>query len=363
MHIESNLVAVAKRENNKKRSYLIVNPLQGKHVPVSPGKSLEIFEMLANKVKLAYEDEKILFIGFAETATAIGSHIAISVGGKYIQTTREIIEDVNYLFFSEAHSHATEQKLVKEDIESVIDEVDRVVFVEDEVTTGNTILNIVNILKENYGDIRFGVASIINGMDEESKKIYQDMNIDCHYLLKTNNNEYADIAEGFTCNGKYVVPNFDVVEVSTLVIDGHMDARRVQNADEYLVAVENLWDKLKQSINVDSSKTYLVIGTEECMYPAIYIGKQIEETGCYVRTHSTTRSPISVSNDEGYPLHTRYELRSLYDDERVTFIYNLDKYDEVIIVTDSKLQEIKGEYSVVNAIGISNEKLTLVRWS
>lgn len=43
------LVRVAKRENNNKRAYLYVDPLQGKHMPVSPGQSLELFAELAKK--------------------------------------------------------------------------------------------------------------------------------------------------------------------------------------------------------------------------------------------------------------------------------------------------------------------------
>ena len=37
------LVKIAKRENNTKRSYLYVNPVQGKHVPVSPSLPLLLF--------------------------------------------------------------------------------------------------------------------------------------------------------------------------------------------------------------------------------------------------------------------------------------------------------------------------------
>ena len=46
-----------------------------------------------------YKDEKLLLVGFAETATAIGAQAAITVGADYIQTTREVIPGVNYLFF------------------------------------------------------------------------------------------------------------------------------------------------------------------------------------------------------------------------------------------------------------------------
>ncbi len=36
MYKEEDLVRIAKRENNTKRKYLVVNRLQGKHIPVSP---------------------------------------------------------------------------------------------------------------------------------------------------------------------------------------------------------------------------------------------------------------------------------------------------------------------------------------
>lgn len=362
MYCENDLVAVAKRENNIKRSYLLVNPLQGKHIPVSPGKALELFEKLGMKVKNAYPGEKVLYVGFAETATAIGSHVAITAGGKYIQTTREKIDNIEYLFFSEAHSHATEQKLVKDDIEQVISDVDRIVFVEDEVTTGNTILNIVNILKENYGEIKFGVASLLNGMSDEALEIYENYDIDLHYLLKTNHERYTEIADIFKCDGDYILPNFEKNDINILEIGGKSDARRLLNAEKYNEAINDLWTSLEEKICIENNKSVLVIGTEECMYPAICVGEKFEKSGCVVRSHSTTRSPISVSYDKGYPLNVRYELRSLYDDERTTYIYDLDAYDEVIIITDAKLNSKKGLYSLVNAVKKNNEKITVVRW-
>ena len=37
MYTEQGVVRIARRENNNKRKYLVVNRLQGKHVPVKPG--------------------------------------------------------------------------------------------------------------------------------------------------------------------------------------------------------------------------------------------------------------------------------------------------------------------------------------
>lgn len=152
MYLESDLVRIGKRENNKKRNYLVVNRLQGKHIPVLPSEALSMFDALAEIIEKEYSGEKLLLIGFAETATAIGAEAAIKLGAQYIQTTRETVHGVSYLFFSESHSHATEQKLVREDIDKFVGGVDRIIFIEDEVTTGNTILNIVNIMEDRYNE-------------------------------------------------------------------------------------------------------------------------------------------------------------------------------------------------------------------
>ena len=78
-YTEKDLVKIAKRENNTKRNYLVVDPLQGKHIPVVPSKALDLFAALADTFREKYKDEKLLLVGFAETATAIGAQAAITV--------------------------------------------------------------------------------------------------------------------------------------------------------------------------------------------------------------------------------------------------------------------------------------------
>ena len=118
---EQNLVKIAKRENNKKRSYLLVNPLQGKHMPVSPIKAMQLFDSLADKIKDRYKDEKILFVGFAETATAIGARVAVTLGDNYIQTTREDIylTFILYVFFGRTQSRNRTEIQCRNDIDGI----------------------------------------------------------------------------------------------------------------------------------------------------------------------------------------------------------------------------------------------------
>ena len=352
MYSENDLVSIAKRENNKKRNYLVVNKLQGKHIPVSPRKALDLFGELAEKIKNTYENERILIIGFAETATAIGSAVASALGAMYTQTTREQIENAEFLFFSEEHSHATEQKLVKNDIASVIGKTDRIIFVEDEVTTGNTILNIIRVIRETFNtNIDFSVLSLINGMDSESEERYKSLGIPTHYILKTDNNRYIPVAEKFSGNGDYYSPDDRQCACSGIfTIKGYpLNARRIINGTEYKESCEKLAERIMSEIPFKENEEVLVIGTEEFMYPAIYAGSRIAEKGCDVLTHSTTRSPITVSKEEDYPLHSRYELFSLYDEERRTFIYNLKKYDKVLIITDASMPSERALNVLVNA--------------
>lgn len=375
---QKDLVRIAKRENNTKRSYLVVDPLQGKHVPVEPSKALNLFKSLAEKLQGKYEGERLLLIGFAETATAIGAQAAITLGTKYIQTTREVIPDARYLFFSEAHSHATEQKLVKDDIDRVINDIDRIVFIEDEVTTGNTIMNIIKIITKEYQKkIKFAVASLLNGMTEESLKIYQDEKIELHYLVKTDHSGYGAVAEQYRCDGLYIcaIPenhthesaDIDVqseknMREHIISIPGWMNARRFVDAKQYEAACRKLAETVIAETGVKQGERVLVIGTEEFMYPALLTGQEIEKIGCDVRCHSTTRSPIAVSTEEEYPLHCRYELCSLYDPERKTFIYDLENYDRVIVMTDSALASLKGLETLIYALRMKNENISVIRW-
>lgn len=367
---ESDLVTVAKRENNSKRNYLIVNPKQGKHIPVSPTEAFLMYQKLANQLKKDYQGEKLLLIGFAETATAIGAAVAIELHSYYIQTTREEIPKVTWFSFSEVHSHAVQQKLVKEDLDFIIEDIDRIIFIEDEVTTGNTILNIVKKMQQAYScKLAFSVASLLNGMEADALKRYKEKNIKLHYLVKINHFFFAEKAAQYQEDGKYVSVqyNHSPISVEKIEVFGFIDARRLVNAEEYKKACERVcmevWKKLNLQNSIKKQEKIGVIGTEEFMYPALYFAKKIEEAGNFVRCHSTTRSPIAVSKKDEYPLHSRYELESIYEKGRRTFLYNIKQYDRVFIFTDAKKVNQEGENSLINALyQCGNQKISWIRW-
>lgn len=365
-YTEQELAAVAKRENNKKRTWLVVNRLQGKHVPVSPGKALRMFGSLAELLLEEYRGERLLLIGFAETATAIGAAVAEKLGALYIQTTREQIQDVEYFYFSEQHSHATEQKLVKDDLDRVMERVDRIIFIEDEITTGNTIRNIIELLKKAYpGCAGFSAASLLNGMAKTYQEEYAKSGIRLHWLLRTCHDSYEERAAD--CRGDGICHGCDS-SLSAVVpeeyrISGCRDARRLTDGTLYKTACRQMGREAVERLQPVRGERILVIGTEEFMYPALVLASMLEEKTGWVRCHSTTRSPILVSSEAWYPLHERYELRSLYDRQRTTFLYDLSAYDRVCMVTDAGEEEKEGLYSLINAlVSCGNERICVIRW-
>lgn len=366
MYTEADLVRIAKRENNRKRNYLVVDPLQGKHVPVAPGKALQVFSELAGFLEI-YKDERLLIVGFAETATAIGACLAIELGVSYIQTTREELPGVEYLFFSEEHSHATEQKLIKSDLDGIMDRIDRIIFAEDEVTTGKTIWNLITVLEQCYDrKIKFAVASLLNGMPQEAMETFASREIGLHYLAKIQHDKYPEMADKAVDDGIYHQEDVSEAEYTArLDVEGWKNTRRLTDAVEYEEACRKLYEEISEQLPLEGYKKLLVLGTEEFMFPALYVGKCLEESGHSVKFHATTRSPIAVSGSAEYPLHERYELSSMYDEGRRIYVYDIGCYDAVIVVTDS--QKIgqdgqRGELSLLNAVRKNNEIVYFVRW-
>jgi hypothetical protein len=116
---------------------------------------------------------------------------------------------------------------------------------------------------------------------------------------------------------------------------------------------------------LDSISRLLVLGTEECMYPAIMLGAYIEEyyPKVDVWTHSTTRSPIIPSDSLSYPIRNGSMLCSCYERNRNTYLYNIEKYDAVFVITDAEAfvqAGIDSLYAAMFACG--NDRVSAFVW-
>ncbi len=361
---DSELVQMVKRENNSKRNYLLVNSLQAKHVPADPLRTVSLFRQLAQEVKRSTGTEKVLFIGFAETATAVGAAVSSEFeGAYYIHTTRECISGSELIAeFREEHSHAAEQLLYCDDWERIISGTEHIIFAEDEITTGKTIMNFINALKTEKkvpDDMKFSACSILNGMSPEREAELKKQGVSFIWLVKHSASPDSDEVYSFTEKPGQRSSEFRLTEKK---VPGMLNPRRGVQISLYKEACRSLAETAAESIP-DGITSAAVIGTEECMYPAIELCRLLKEKGVLTAvSHSSTRSPIVAENRDGYPLRTRHSLKSFYDSDRKTYIYNSDltSYDLVIAVTDSE----KSDYDFTSFSEAFSEcrDFLLVRW-
>ena len=345
------VLKIAKRFNNKKRSFLLVNPLQGKHLPVSPAKSLEMMKSLGEKIKKNYPDTKLV-IGFAETATAIGAMVTNSLCDCiYLQTTRENLPDC--IEFLEEHSHAPEQKIYAKNLAKYIAETKTVIFVDDEISTGKTLRNIVKQLKTQFpilNEKKLVAASILNRLSNENLQLLQNDNISCEYLVKISDNNFN--VEDINIEApKILPPSSDVSIAEFHKIELQNNPRFGVNIQDYINELNDTCKNMSKFID-STSKSVLILGTEECMIPAIFFGKTLEDRGFKVYTHSTTRSPIGICQNNDYPIFEGFQLKSFYDENRITFIYNLRYYDWVIVISDVKYWNEISVKSLISALNV-----------
>lgn len=351
----TNILRLAKRHNNNKRSYIIVNPLQGKHMPVSPHIALEMMNSLGKKVANFCEGKANLVIGFAETATAIGAVVAKSLNNNsiYIQTTRErYSQERKWIIFQEEHSHAVEQRLLADNLDRWIRNTEYIIFVDDELSTGKTVYNIVNQIKNFFPETnkkKIIVASIINRLTKENEKKLLDIGVYCISLLKSPQVDYNDFLVKIDTKKAEEVKVFNVFkDYKHFFSHVEMNPRFGVFINDYI----NVWkQEFEYNIKYDMwSKNcqILVLGTEECMLPGLILGNILEEKGFKnVFFQATTRSPISISKDNDYPIKSGWQIKSFYDDERRNYIYNMRAYDIVLIVSDTNYSE----YEAMNTLG------------
>ncbi len=339
----TDMVKICKRMNNPKRDFLFVDPLQGKHIPVNPSKAFSLFEELVQEiVKGTNKAEKVVVIGFAETATAIGNYLASHLPNciYYMQTTREILPaKTPILEFKEEHSHATEQ-LLYGDIH-VLQKCDRIIFVDDEISTGNTILNFIHELEKIDVHVNYGVASILNWQNQEWATKFTNLKISTFCLLR---GEIANLKAIVPISSFCLDTTFTKISCHPNVVEVPCDVSGFSKerigfvSHDFKMFSHTLYSQITTQISnylPKSNENILVLGTEEYMFSPMVFGKMLaEKQHVNVCCHATTRSPIETATLDGYAIHCRYPIASCYNKERKTYIYNLQKYDRVYIVTD-----------------------------
>ncbi len=315
--ILDNLVSFGSRIN-KKRGFFFVSKVTGKHMPVQPSKMLDTYKDLASLIPIS--DEPTLFIGFAEAATALGQGVYEAYNSPnsfYIHSSRFTTSNKVLLSFQEEHSHAPSHifyEPIDEDLKLMLQDITRIVLVDDEVSTGNTANNLINELKTIFPYV--GDYCLVSILDWSSKN-YD--NFKCLSLYKG--------AFSFEKNNKEIENK----------IKSHPHHHEITNLDTIIpynfgkYGVKKLDIDMSQYTDIKKlkGKKVLVLGTAEFMYVPYLLAKYIEESGVECYFQATTRSPINIDGE----ITSKIEFVDNYFEDIDNFLYNVmdREYDTIII--------------------------------
>ncbi|MFB9555011.1 phosphoribosyltransferase [Streptomyces roseoviridis] len=159
------LLGLALRRNPK-RAHLLVSNVLGKHVPQRPSVVRDAGHGLGVRVRELLGDEeaaRAVVLGYAETATGLGHSVADGLAlAPYLHSTRRPVPGLAPAGgFEESHSHATSHLLLPEDPKLLAGD-GPLVLVDDEFSTGNTVLNTIRDLHGRHPRERYVVVALVD---------------------------------------------------------------------------------------------------------------------------------------------------------------------------------------------------------
>lgn len=133
---------------NPRRGFLIVSKVLGRHIPARPSEMRASLRDLAAKVPDL--PGPVLVVGLAETAVGLGHGLFEELHGRgmrggFLHSTRQVVDAPLLGRFQEPHSHASAHLLYRPaDLDLAA--VRSLVLVDDEVSTGTTLVNLARAL-------------------------------------------------------------------------------------------------------------------------------------------------------------------------------------------------------------------------
>ncbi|MFG3164140.1 phosphoribosyltransferase [Streptomyces sp. NPDC048232] len=363
------LLGLALRRNPK-RAHLLVSNVLGKHVPQSPSVVHGHGVALGRRVRDLLGAETAghaVVLGYAETATGLGHSVADGLGAApYLHSTRRPVAGVSRAGgFEESHSHATSHLLLPED-PALLAGDGPLVLVDDEFSTGNTVLNTVRALHERYPRKRYVVVALVDMRSPADAGRLEDFarEIGARVDLVTAASGTVRLPPGVLEKGQELVARYEagslgadadagsgaggaVGRVSRVDLhwpDGVPDGGRHGFTAAHRERLENALPGMAARIAgalPAGARRVLVLGFEELMYTPLRLADALERTTeADVRYSTTTRSPVLAVDDPGYAIRTRLVFPA-HDDpadgpgERYAYNVAGAGFDAVVAVVDS----------------------------
>ncbi|MCX4424497.1 phosphoribosyltransferase [Streptomyces mirabilis] len=376
----SDLLGLALRRNPR-RAHLLVSNVLGKHVPQSPSVVYGHGFALGRRVRelLGAEDAgAAVVLGYAETATGLGHCVADGVGlAPYLHSTRRPVPGVDTAGgFEESHSHATSHLLLPEN-PALLAGAGPLVLVDDEFSTGNTVLNTIRDLHARYPRDRYVVVALVDMRSAADLGRLAEFatEIGARVDLVTAARGTVNLPEGVLEKGQALVAEHETTEATrtaenTKTTENTKNTEPADNRPGHPGAarVELGWPRglpdggrhgftPGQRIRLDAAlpamaarvaealpegaRRVLVLGFEELMYAPLRLARELEQVvSAEVRYSTTTRSPVLALDDPGYAIRTRLVFPA-HDDpddgpgERYAYNVAGAGFDAVVAVVDS----------------------------
>ncbi|MER6353929.1 phosphoribosyltransferase [Streptomyces sp. NPDC001634] len=356
----TDLLGLALRRNPK-RAHLLVSNVLGKHVPQSPSVVYgHGFELGRRVLDLLGADEagRAVVLGYAETATGLGHSVADGIGlAPYLHSTRRPVEGVARAGgFEESHSHATSHLLLPEDPALLVGD-GPLVLVDDEFSTGNTVMNTIRDLHERYPRQRYVVVALVDMRSVADLGRLEEFGreIGARIDLVAAAAGTVRLPDGVLEKGQELVARHEspvpdpeshgsISRVDLGWPRGLPDGGRHGFTSRHRTRLERalpvMAERLAEAIPREARRV-LVLGFEELMYAPLRLARELEQVvAAEVRYSTTTRSPVLAVDDPGYAIRSRIVFPA-HDDpadgpgERYAYNIAGAGFDAVVAVVDS----------------------------
>ncbi|MEU8823507.1 phosphoribosyltransferase [Streptomyces sp. NPDC048636] len=374
------LLGLALRRNPK-RAHLLVSNVLGKHVPQRPATVHGAGVRLGRRVRELLGDAaaaRAVVLGYAETATGLGHSVADGLAlAPYLHSTRRPVDGVAAVGgFEEEHSHATSHLLLPEDPELLAGD-GPLVLVDDEFSTGRTVLNTIAALHRRFPREHYVVVALVDMRSAGDRARLEEFTAElgARVDLIAAATGTVHLPEGVLERGRRLVAAYEseresagepareaapgsgspaAVRVAlgwpaglpdggrhgfTPAHRARLDAALPDMASRIAAAVPTSRDGARPRV--------LVLGFEELMYAPLRLAEALDHAldGAEVRYSTTTRSPVLAVDDPGYAIRTRLAFPA-HDDPAdgpgPRFAYNVApggdparRFDAVVAVVDS----------------------------
>ena len=317
---------------NRKRGFLFVSKVLGRHIPVRPGVMSQVHTALAQQIP-AHLPGPILFVGLAETAVALGHGVRDQYNAHtgrtdslFLHTTRYRLQQPVLVEFLEEHSHAPSHIVYQPaspENRHLLETAKSLVLVDDEASTGKTFINLTRALTPTMTALERVVTAVITDWRAPHlRAAFRDsmpVNATSVALLE---GEYQ--FDPGTFEGGEEAP-------SAIGTSAPSDALFTRNYGR--LGVTTCPALPLPDLGKVEGKRVLVLGSSEFVYPPFLLAAALEQQGAIAFCQATTRSPVRV----GGAISCALEFADNYADGITNYLYNAraEDYDHILLCTET----------------------------